>query len=102
MKYHPAFCLTILSPLGKAPEMRKHQFRAQCHQSIAQIILHNSKQMNIGTTHSTGGRAGIRRPQLNETTFTRKKICIVDLGKETANKRIAIPAIPSKDKERLF
>lgn len=83
MKYRPAFRLTILSPLGKAPEMRKHQFRAQCHQSIAQIVLHGSKQMDIGTIHGTGGRAGIRRPQLNETTFTRKKIlCIVDLGKE--------------------
>lgn len=42
MKCYPAFCLTILSPLGKAPETTKHQFCAQCHQSIAQIVLRDS------------------------------------------------------------
>lgn len=39
MKYYPAFFLTILFPLGRAPERRKHQFCAQYHQSIVQIIL---------------------------------------------------------------
>lgn len=87
MKHYPAFCLTILSPLGKSPETRKHQFCAQCHQSIAQIVLHDSKQMDIGAIHGNEGKIGIRGSQLNETTFTRKKkLHIVDLRKEPERK----------------
>lgn len=69
MKFYPAFCLTIPSPLGKAPETRKHKFCAQCHQSIAQIISVILTKWTLERSTALN-EVSIRIPQLNKTTFT--------------------------------
>ena len=88
MKYYPAFCLTILSPLREFSDGGSINFvlnvTNQLHKMLSVILTKRSS----GQLCSAERRVGIRRLQGNKTTFARggEKSFMVDIGKEKERK----------------